>query len=447
MVSSAKGSTPSTSTVGDPRNPSRSASSSVGTRSSSTSGTAGPDAARTSRTRPSAISQFGQPSKYLRVTRISITSQPHSPSTARTPQRASRFLPHGVARQQGIEAAEEASALELGPRGLLGPVRQREDRPTASRRVWANHRSSECSGAPRSARRRLGRSSVNSVPITSNATVGIPVSFPWGTRLQPAEPDRQGIERSTGRPGYRAMLADVTSGLSQWWAPVLAFAAGVLSFASPCVVPLVPGYLTFVSGTQGEEQRRPIVPILLFILGFGIVFTALGASASALRFIKSGLGLRLAGVVVLLFGAAMVLYALRLGRPELYAEKRPFLRWVKPGPAGALPLGMPFAAGWTPGVGPVRGGVLPIAGTQGGALKGATLLFVYSLGRGVPFLLMGLGVRAMMSSLDVIKRHYHVIAGVSGALMVGIGLLLVSGLWQRFLLPIISRLGQSSPPL
>ncbi len=288
---------------------------------------------------------------------------------------------------------------------------------------------------------------MNSVPITSNATVGIPVSFPWGTRLQPAEPDRQGIERSTGRPGYRAMLADVTSGLSQWWAPVLAFAAGVLSFASPCVVPLVPGYLTFVSGTQGEEQRRPIVPILLFILGFGIVFTALGASASALRFIKSGLGLRLAGVVVLLFGAAMVLYALRLGRPELYAEKRPFLRWVKPGPAGALPLGMAFAAGWTPCVGPVLGGVLAIAGTQGGALKGATLLFVYSLGLGVPFLLMGLGVRAMMSSLDVIKRHYHVIAGVSGALMVGIGLLLVSGLWQRFLLPIISRLGQSSPPL
>src|SRR6266511_1817680 len=278
-----------------------------------------------------------------------------------------------------------------------------------------------------------------------------PSAYPSPSRRGPARnplsPTRRESSARTWRPGRRAMLADVTSGLSHWWAPAVAFAAGVLSFASPCVVPLVPGYLTFVSGTQGEEQRRPIVPILLFILGFGIVFTALGASASALRFIKSGLGLRLAGVVVLLFGAAMVLYALRLGRPELYAEKRPFLRWVKPGPAGALPLGMAFAAGWTPCVGPVLGGVLAIAGTQGGALKGATLLFVYSLGLGVPFLLMGLGVRAMMSSLDVIKRHYHVIAGVSGALMVGIGLLLVSGLWQRFLLPIISRLGQSSPPL
>jgi cytochrome c-type biogenesis protein len=243
------------------------------------------------------------------------------------------------------------------------------------------------------------------------------------------------------------MIGDVTSGLSQWWAPALAFAAGVLSFASPCVVPLVPGYVTFVTGTQGGERRRSVLPILLFILGFGIVFTALGASASAIRFIKSGLGLRLAGMVVLLFGLAMVIYALRVGRPGLYAERRPFLRWMKPGAAGALPLGMAFAAGWTPCIGPVLGGLLAIAGTQGGALRGAVLLFVYSMGLGVPFLLIGLGVRTAMTSLDVIRRNYHRIAAVSGALMVAIGLLLVSGLWQRFLLPVITRLGQSSPPL
>ena len=102
------------------------------------------------------------------------------------------------------------------------------------------------------------------------------------------------------------MLADVTSGLSQWWAPALAFAAGVVSFASPCVFPLVPGYLSFVSGGDVEE-RRPLVPILLFILGFAAVFTLLGVSAAAVRFAKSDLGLRIAGVVVLVFGVVMIL--------------------------------------------------------------------------------------------------------------------------------------------
>ena len=120
------------------------------------------------------------------------------------------------------------------------------------------------------------------------------------------------------------MIADITSGLGEWWAPGLAFLAGVVSFASPCVFPLVPGYLTFVTGAEAEE-RKPLVPILLFILGFSIVFTALGASAAALRFIKGPVGLRIAGVIVLLFGLAMVLYALRRGWPGLYAERRPFL--------------------------------------------------------------------------------------------------------------------------
>src|SRR5438552_721443 len=143
------------------------------------------------------------------------------------------------------------------------------------------------------------------------------------------------------------MVAEVTRGLSEWWAPALAFAAGVVSFASPCVFPLVPGYLTFVAGSEAEE-RKPLVPILLFILGFSIVFTAVGASAAALRFVRGSVGLRVAGVVVIAFGVGLVLYALRAGRPGLYAERRPFLRRVKPGRAGALPLGMAFAAGWTP---------------------------------------------------------------------------------------------------
>ena len=242
------------------------------------------------------------------------------------------------------------------------------------------------------------------------------------------------------------MLADVTSGLSEWWAPGLAFAAGVVSFASPCVFPLVPGYLSFVSGGPAEE-RKPVVPILLFIVGFAAVFTALGASASVLRFVKSDVGLRIAGGVVLLFGLAMLLYAFRLGWPRLYAERRPFLERVKPGPAGALPLGMAFAVGWTPCIGPVLGGILAIAGTQGSVPRGAFLLFVYSLGLGLPFLLIGLGVRRLMGALAFVKRNYHWFAGVSGVVMIGIGVLLVSGLWQTVLTPILNRLSNITPPI
>src|SRR5436309_12125736 len=107
------------------------------------------------------------------------------------------------------------------------------------------------------------------------------------------------------------MVADIVQhGLSSWWAPALAFAAGVISFASPCVFPLVPGYLAFVSGDR--EERRPVVPIVLFILGFAAVFTSFGASATLLKDIKSDLGQRIAGGFVLAFGIAMVLYAFRI---------------------------------------------------------------------------------------------------------------------------------------
>ena len=246
------------------------------------------------------------------------------------------------------------------------------------------------------------------------------------------------------------LIADLTSGLGEWWAPGLAFVAGVVSFASPCVFPLVPAYLAFVSGT-GRDERRPILPMVLFILGFALVFTLLGVltglSQEWFARLKSPVVLRVAGVVVILFGVAMVLYALRIGWPALYAERRPLLSRVRPGPAGALPLGMAFALGWTPCIGPVLGGILLIAGAQGGALQGGGLLFTYSVGLGVPFLLIGLGVRRLMGALDFVRRNYHWFAGVSGVLMIAIGVMLVSGLYEEFLLPILNRLSQVEPPL
>lgn len=230
------------------------------------------------------------------------------------------------------------------------------------------------------------------------------------------------------------MIADVVeTGLSSWWAPALAFLAGVVSFASPCVLPLVPGYLGFVTGgraTEGEG-RRPLVPILLFILGFTIVFTLLGAFAgSFVRFFRDPWFQRVAGAVVIVLGLVMLAYAFRRGSPGLYAERRPFLERVRPGTVGALPLGMAFAAGWTPCIGPVLGGILAIA-ASGGTVKGAGLLLAYSAGLGAPFLLLGLGIDRLMGAMGWIRRHYRPIAGASGALLVIVGVLLVTGAYTR----------------
>ncbi|MGH2681418.1 MAG: cytochrome c biogenesis CcdA family protein [Actinomycetota bacterium] len=234
------------------------------------------------------------------------------------------------------------------------------------------------------------------------------------------------------------MLAALVDGLSSWWAPALAFAAGVVSFASPCVLPLVPGYVSFVTGSRATEGegRRPLLPMLLFILGFTIVFTLLGAFAGSLvRFFRDPWFQRVAGLVVLLLGVLMLSYAFRRGAPGLYAERRPFLERVRPGTAGALPLGMAFAAGWTPCIGPVLGGILAIA-AGGGTVKGAALLVVYSLGLGVPFLLVGIGADRLVRNLGWVRRHYRTIAGVSGGLLVVVGVLLMTGLFQRFIAPL-----------
>jgi cytochrome c-type biogenesis protein len=235
------------------------------------------------------------------------------------------------------------------------------------------------------------------------------------------------------------MLADlVETGLSSWWAPALAFAAGVVSFASPCVLPLVPGYVSFVTGRRAVDGTgpRPVIPILLFILGFTIVFTLLGAFAGTLvRFIRDEWFQRVAGLVVALLGALMIGYALRRGSPILYAERRPFLERVRPGTVGALPLGMAFAAGWTPCIGPVLAGILAIAAGDGTA-RGVGLLFAYSAGLGLPFLLIGLGVDRSMSAFAWITRRYRVIAAVSGGMLVAVGVLLMTGLFRQIFGPL-----------
>jgi cytochrome c-type biogenesis protein len=243
------------------------------------------------------------------------------------------------------------------------------------------------------------------------------------------------------------MVADAVRGVNQWWGPALAFAAGVVSFASPCVLPLVPGYLSFVTAGQDPAERRPLAPILLFILGFSVVFTFLfGFTASAARdWFLSSTGRRVAGALVLLFGLFMILYAFRAKVPWLYREGRPFLTRVKPGRVWAFPLGMAFAVGWTPCIGPVLGSVSTLAFNQGTTFRVVFLLFMYSMGLGLPFLLVGLGVGRLMHGFRFISRNYHWFAGVSGVVMVAIGILVVSGQWSRVIAPLLNLVRRFSP--
>jgi cytochrome c-type biogenesis protein len=247
------------------------------------------------------------------------------------------------------------------------------------------------------------------------------------------------------------MLAEVAEGVQEWWAPALAFLAGVVSFVSPCVLPLVPGYLSLVAGGQSptDGAGRRLLPIGLFILGFAAVFTLVGAvGGSALaRAIRSPEGQRVAGVFILAFGLFMVLYALKARLPWMYREGRPLLSRVKPGPAGAFPLGMAFAVGWTPCIGPVLAAIFGLAVAQGSTGRAAVLLFVYSLGLGLPFLLIGMGVTRLMTAFRFFSRNYHWFAGVSGAAMGAIGVLLISGAWMRMVAPLLRVINRFTPAI
>jgi cytochrome c-type biogenesis protein len=218
---------------------------------------------------------------------------------------------------------------------------------------------------------------------------------------------------------------------------VAAFVAGLLSFVSPCVLPLIPGYLSFVSGLSLEEmrgtsatisapaaRRQIVVSSLAFIVGFSLVFISLGASASALgAFVGRRLPLlgKVAGVVLVLFGLhTMGLFRLRW----LESEKRVQTRNRPAGLVGSVLVGIAFAFGWTPCIGPILAGILTIAGAQDTVGQGVKLLAVYSAGLGLPFLLTALAVNQFFAASARIRRYYHAIEVASGALLVAIGVLI-----------------------
>ena len=152
-------------------------------------------------------------------------------------------------------------------------------------------------------------------------------------------------------------------------------------------------------------------------------------------------------LIPLLFGVFMILYALRVGVPALYRESRPLVSRVAPGRLGAFPLGMAFAVGWTPCIGPVLGVILTLAAAQQDTARTLLLLFFYSLGLGLPFLLLGLGIRRAMGTFRFFSRHYQWFAGIGGAMMVAIGVLLVTGVWVRLLSPLLRIVNRFTPPI
>ncbi len=219
---------------------------------------------------------------------------------------------------------------------------------------------------------------------------------------------------------------------------VAAFIAGLLSFVSPCVLPLIPGYLSFVSGVSLEElrggadavppsaavRRRVLATSLCFVLGFSLVFVGLGASASVVgHFLMDQLSLlgKVAGVIIVLFGLHLM-GVLKIS--WLYAEKRVQTSARPAGLVGAVLVGIAFAFGWTPCIGPILAAILAIAATQDTIWKGVTLLAVYSAGLAIPFLATSLAINSFYSAFARIRRYYHGIELASGVLLVVIGLLI-----------------------
>lgn len=215
----------------------------------------------------------------------------------------------------------------------------------------------------------------------------------------------------------------------------VAFAAGFVSFASPCVLPLVPAYLGVVSGVGFDdfERRRWAVffPTLAFVIGFSLVFMALGASVGLLgtQLLEHRHTLE---IVAGLFVIAMGLVLLGRGVPMFLMRDHRFHRTMRPATLiGAGLVGAAFAFGWTPCIGPTLGAALTLAAGSGSWLLGGSLLLVYGLGLGIPFLLAGLFVHQATSAMGILKRHVRLISQVGAVLLIVFGVLMVTGLMTR----------------
>ena len=224
--------------------------------------------------------------------------------------------------------------------------------------------------------------------------------------------------------------------------PVLAVVAGVVSFTSPCCLPLIPGYLSYVSALPiselGERQARWLTlrAALLFVAGFTVVFTALGISFT----LVGSLLLRNVPTITRLSGLGMIALGLAMAGilriPFLSRERRFDLGRLPTGPKAAFPMGMAFAFGWAPCIGPVLSTILATAAATQTVAWGGVLLALYSAGLGLPFIGLALGFRHLKGSLAWLRRHGRAIEILGGLLLVGVGTLFATGEWRRFFIPL-----------
>ena len=217
--------------------------------------------------------------------------------------------------------------------------------------------------------------------------------------------------------------------------PVLAFLAGLVSFLSPCVLPLVPGYVSLISGAGLEElkqrdaklMRAVLLNSVLFVLGFTAVFLVLGAVATGLGYlVRQHIGLlsKMAGVVIIALGLHQTgVLPIR----QLYADKR--FHTMPTGVAGtrAFLVGSAFGFGWTPCVGPILAVILTFAAAESTVARGVSLLAVYALGLALPFLLTALSIEGFLVFYGRFRRHLHKLEVSSGAVMIAVGLLIFTG--------------------
>jgi cytochrome c-type biogenesis protein len=229
-------------------------------------------------------------------------------------------------------------------------------------------------------------------------------------------------------------LPDVVADGSLLVAIPVAALAGLVSFLSPCVLPLVPGYLSYVTGLTGADlgearRGRLLLGTSLFVLGFSAVFVSFGAffgHVGADLVARQALVNRILGVLTILLGLTF------LGvLPGLQRE----YRWLHSAPAAGLAsapvLGVLFGVGWTPCIGPTLGAVQALAFDSASAGRGALLTFAYSLGLGLPFVLLAVGARWALGTVGWAKRHYRLVMRLGGGMLVMLGVLLLTGLWDE----------------
>lgn len=214
----------------------------------------------------------------------------------------------------------------------------------------------------------------------------------------------------------------------------MALLAGLISFLSPCVLPLIPGYLGFVSGTSSSgspaSQKRTVLGALLFVLGFALVFVSFGALFGGLGALVYSSGLlwvqRVLGVFVFALGFVMI------GQFGFMQRTMKFQVSGKLGLFSAPLLGVAFGLGWTPCIGPTLAAVLSLASNTGDPAKGALLAFVYALGIGLPFIAIAAGFGWATKSVGFVKRHIRSFNIAGGVMLMILGVLLVSGIWNTF---------------